>query len=127
MFEHLATVIRCFLIHGHVSLILLLATLVPIVKDKMANICTSKNYRSIAISSLILKIFDWIIILLFGTTLGLDDLQFAYQAKCSTFMCSWIVIETISSSSEIIMMSSAVKWTCLRPLIWSNGPCSSRN
>ena len=96
LFDLLAAVIRGYLIHGHVSLFLLLATLVPIVKDKLANICSSKNYRSIAISSLILKIIDWIIILLFGVTLGLDDLQFAYQAKCSTYMCSWIVIETIN-------------------------------
>ena len=87
--------IKSFLIHGHVSQILLLSTLVPIVKDRLKNICSSKNYRSIAISSLILKTLDWTIILLFGTTLGLEDLQFAYKAKCSTFMCSWLVLETV--------------------------------
>ena len=105
LFSHLATVIRAFLIHGHVSLILLLATLVPIVKDKLGDICSSKNYRSITICSLILKIFGWIVILLFGVTVGLDDLQFAYQAKCSTFMCTWLCIETLSyflrNNSEI--------------------------
>ena len=56
LFEHLEFVIKSFLIHGHVSIILLLATLVPLIKDKLENICASKNYRSIAISSLILKI-----------------------------------------------------------------------
>ena len=50
LFDMLAIIIRSYLIHGHVSLFLLLATLVPIVKDKLANICSSKNYRSIAIS-----------------------------------------------------------------------------
>ena len=35
LFDHLATVIKCFLIHGHGSLILLLAPLIPIVKDKL--------------------------------------------------------------------------------------------
>ena len=34
MFEKLAMMIQSFLIHGHVTLILLLATLVPIIKDK---------------------------------------------------------------------------------------------
>ena len=96
LFSHLEKVIRSFLIHGHVSLVLLLATLVPIVKDKMGDICSSGNYRSIAISSLILKIIDWVIILLFGKTLKLDDLQFSYQKKCSTTMCSWLLIETVS-------------------------------
>ena len=95
-FSHLSLVIRAFLVHGRVSQILLLSTLVPIVKDKLGDICASKNYRSIAISNLILKILDWVIIILFGSTLGLEDLQFAYQEKCSTFMCSWLVVETVS-------------------------------
>ena len=96
LFCHLETIIRSFLIHGHDSLILLLATLVPLVKYKMGDICSSSNYRSIAISSLILKIIDWLIIILFGKTLKLDDLQFSYQPNCSTTMCSWLLVETVS-------------------------------
>jgi hypothetical protein len=96
LYNHIATLMRMFLIHAHVSCYLLLATLVPIIKDKLGDSCSSKNYRSIAISSLVLKILDWIIIILFGVCLGLDDLQFAYQAKVSTTMCSWVVIETIN-------------------------------
>ena len=96
LFDHIANLMRMFLIHSHVSSYLLLATLVPIIKDKLGDACSSKNYRSIAISSLILKIFDWVVIILFGVCLGLDDLQFAYQAKISTTMCSWVVIETIN-------------------------------
>ena len=96
VFEHLKYVIKSFLIHSHVSNALLLATLIPIPKDKMGDFTSSNNYRSIALSSLILKIFDWIIIFLFGETLGLDDLQFSYQKNCSTTMCSWMVIESIS-------------------------------
>ena len=94
-YHKLSIVIRSFLVHGHVTLYLLLATLVPIVKNKLASINTSKNYRSIAISSLILKLIDWIIISLFGRKLGLDDLQFAYQEGSSTTMCTWAVVETI--------------------------------
>ena len=95
LFEHLSTVIRSFLIHGHVTSYLLLATLVPIIKNKLASISTSRNYRSIAISSLMLKIFDWVILILYGKKLGLDELQFAYQHGASTTMCTWAVIETI--------------------------------
>ena len=62
----------------------------------MGDICDSSNYRSIAISSLILKIIDWIVILLFGKTLKLDDLQFSYQENCSTTMCSWLLVESVS-------------------------------
>ena len=51
LFEKLATVIQCFLIHGHVTYFLLLATLVSIIKEKLGKLNSSKNYRTIAISS----------------------------------------------------------------------------
>ena len=90
-----SSVIQSFLIHSHVPSILLLATLVPIIKDKLGSISSSKNYRSIAISSLVLKLIDWIFLMLFGEKFCLSDLQFAYQAGCSTTMCTWAVLETI--------------------------------
>ena len=86
---------RSFLVHGHVTYFLLLATLAPIIKDKLGSISSSQNYRSIAISSLILKLLDWIILILYGEALGLESLQFAYQPGCSTTMCTWTVVETI--------------------------------
>ena len=55
LFNMLATAMRTFLIHGHVTHFLLLATLVPLVKDKLGNLNSSKNYRTIAISSLVLN------------------------------------------------------------------------
>ena len=94
-YEHLATLFKSFLIHGHITSVLTLATLVPILKDKLGNICSSDNYRSIAISSLVLKIFDWVIILLYGDKLHLDQLQFSYQPNISTNMCTWMAVETI--------------------------------
>ena len=95
LYDHLATIIRSFLVHGHVSNFLLLATMVPIVKDKLSDLNSSSNYRSIAISSLILKLLDWIIILNYGHLLRLDELQFGFQKNNSTSLCSWMVYETI--------------------------------
>ena len=74
--DHLAVLIQGFLIHGYISEILLLATVVPLIKDKLGDLCSSKNYRSIAISSLIVKILDWIIIILHGDKLKYDKFQF---------------------------------------------------
>ena len=51
---------------------------------------------------------DWIILTLFWETFGLNDLQFAYQAGCSTTMCSWMVIETIS----YFMRNGSEVFTC---------------
>ena len=109
MFESLSLAIRSYLIHGHVTAFLLLATLVPIIKDKLGSIHSSQNYRSIAISSLILKLIDWIILILFGDILSLNDLQFAYQPGCSTTMCTWAVVETVS----YFMRNGSEVYTCL--------------
>ena len=92
----LASCLKCFIKHAHVSDFLLLSTMVPIIKDKLGDITSSNNYRSIAISSLILKIFDLAIISVFGEFLKFDDLQFGYQTEVSTSMCSWLAVETIS-------------------------------
>ena len=34
-------------------------------------------------------------LVLFGTTLGVDELKFAYQPGCSASMCTWMVTETV--------------------------------
>ena len=96
LFENLAILIKSCSIHGYMSEIFLLATLVPLVKDKLSDLTVSKNYRSIAVSSLILKIVDWVIIILYGEDLKFDDFQFSYQGNSSPSLCSWIDLETIS-------------------------------
>ena len=93
--EHIAMMIRSFLIHGHIPQFLLLSTLVPIIKDKLKSVNLSKNYRSVCITSLILKQMDWITLNLFGSSIGFHNLQFAYQPGISANMCTWAVTETI--------------------------------
>jgi hypothetical protein len=57
-FDKLASLFRSSLSHGYISQDLILCALSPIVKDPNGDISSSKNYRGIAISSLILKVFD---------------------------------------------------------------------
>ena len=95
VYKHLSNILRTFVTHGHISNILAVSTMTPIIKDKLGDQADSNNYRSIAISSVILKIFDWVLITLYRKTLQLDFLQFSYQENCSTTMCSWMVLETI--------------------------------
>ena len=47
------------------------------------------------ITSLLLKLVDWITINLFGEALGFHKLQFAYQGGISATMCTWAVVETV--------------------------------
>ena len=95
LYEHLANIMKTFAVHGHISEHLLVATLVPLVKDKLGDLCSSKNYRSIAISSLILKLLDWILIINYGHLLKNNDFQFGFQPFSNTSLCSWVVYETI--------------------------------
>ena len=96
LLQHLTNIIQIFLIHGYVSKILLVATIVPLIKDKLGDTESSDNYRSISLSSIILKVFDWVVILPFGKSLNLDSLQFSYQKHCGTNICTWLVVESIS-------------------------------
>ena len=93
LYVHLANIIKCFLIHGYVRDLLLVATIIPLIKDKLGDPENSDDYRSIALNSVVLNVFDWIIITLFGNRLGLDKLLFSYQKHCSTTMCTWLVLE----------------------------------
>ena len=95
-FVQLSALFRSFLFHGYISHNLLVCALSPIVKDPNDDISSSKNYRGIAISSLILKVFDNCLLLLFGNLLSNDVLQFGFQSGCSTVQCTWAVQETIS-------------------------------
>ena len=108
LFEHLSFILKSCTVHCHISQVLLLSTLVPLVKDNLWDISISKNYRSVAISSILLKIFDWVVILLDGDSLGLDELQFAYQAGCSTAMCTWAALETI----DFFLKNGSEVYTC---------------
>ena len=96
LYEILSRCFKSYMIHGHVSKVLLISSMVPLIKDKLGDATDSNNYRSIAISSLILKIFDLVILEVFSEFLQLDDLQFSYQSDVSTSMCTWIAVESIS-------------------------------
>ena len=58
-------------------------------KDSYGDMASSSNYRAIALGSLLLKIFDWVLLLLEGEKLSNDELQFGFQALSSTTMCTW--------------------------------------
>ena len=80
-----------FLIHEQFAVILLLCSLIPIVKDNLGDLTASENYWAIAKSSLILKLFDQIVLL----KLSSDQLQFGYQRLSSTVMCTWAAATVI--------------------------------
>ena len=57
---------------------------------------SSKNYRLIASTSLILKVFDGILLELVGQNVKPSPMQFGFQQGQSTTMATWTLTETIS-------------------------------
>lgn len=94
--SHFKNLFKCFLVHGHISHFFLFCALVPIVKNTNESKFSSENYRLIAISSMILKILDHIILFLFNASFISPHMQFGFQKNCSTTMCSWTLLETIN-------------------------------
>ena len=94
--KHLCNFFISCLTHGYIPQFLLLCAIIMLVKSQKKALDDSNNYRGIAISSLFLKVFDWIILSLFSNELTCDDNQFGFQPKSSTVMCTWTVMEVVN-------------------------------
>ena len=89
LYIHLAQYFRTILVHGVINASLLISALILLVTDKHGSVDSSDNYRGIAISSVILKVFDWVVLILFDKELQNDPNQFGYQANSSANRCTW--------------------------------------
>ena len=79
---------------------MLLATLVPIPKNKRKYLNNSSNYRPIALGSIFSKSFDIIIMEKHSSIFTSLELQFAFKAKHSTSQCSFVVEEFITEMTR---------------------------
>ena len=70
--------------------------MVPIPKKGSGSMGDIRNYRGIALSSLLSKIFENCSINNQNENFGSSDLQFAYMSKISTIHCVNSVYETIN-------------------------------
>ena len=93
LYEQLATIFRSWLIHGTVTPSLLACSFLPLLKSGLKDPSVPSSYRAIAGSSLILKVFELVVIQLWGHLLSSDSLQFGYKSTTSTTHCTWLVSE----------------------------------
>ena len=84
-----------WLIHGTVTFSLLACAFFPLIKSSLKDPADAGSYRAIAGSSLILKLFEKVMLLVWGHLLGTDSLQFGFKADTSTTQCSWLVQEVM--------------------------------
>ena len=113
-YNMLSLVYSAMLVHGIAPNSMLLATMVPIPKNKRKSLCDSDNYRSIALSSILGKVFDLIVLDKEQAKLVTSDLQFGFKDKSSTTQCTYVLNETIKyynykSSNAYVLMLDATK------------------
>ena len=92
---YLSALYTSMISHGYAPKTFLQSSMLPIPKGARANLSDSDMYRSIAISSLLSKILDHVIIARQYSLLSTSNYQFGFKAKSSTVLCSTMVIETI--------------------------------
>ena len=95
VYFNLSILFNSMIDHGFAPDSFLQSSIVPIPKGARANVSDSNMYRIIAISSLLSKIFDNIIIERLSLVLSTSNHQFGFKSKSSTVLCSTMVIETI--------------------------------
>ena len=93
LFDQLAAVFQSYLLHGTVTLQILTCAFLPLFKGGKKNPEQFKSYRAIAGASQLLKLFEYVILEVWGTILCSDSMQFGYKKGVSTTQCSWLVNE----------------------------------
>ena len=91
----LSLLFNSILFNGYSPRELLLSTIVSIPKDVKSSLSSADNYRGISLFNSIAKVFDYVIIELFGGSLQTTDMQFANKAKHSITLCTIVYIETL--------------------------------
>lgn len=86
--------------HGYPPDAFLMSTIIPIIKNKRKSKSDSDNYRGIALSSCLGKLFDWVILLNNQDALSTSEMQFGFKAEHSTTMCTYVLNETINYYNE---------------------------
>ena len=89
LFEILASIFQSWLSHGNVTRSVLACAIIPLVNGSK-DPALSGSYRAIVSSSLLLKLFERCVILIWGDQLQSDTLQFGFKRKCSTGQATWL-------------------------------------
>jgi exonuclease III len=96
LFTYLSMILTSMMNHSFVPDEMLISTLIPIPKDKRKSLNNADNYRSIALGSIVCKLYDNIILENEKLSLKSCDLQFGFKEGFSTTQCTFVVEETIN-------------------------------
>ena len=126
LFQYIACLFTTMLCHGIAPTGFLLSKLVPIPKNKRGNKCDSNNYRQIAISSLLCKVFDIIILDSKSKSLGTDVFRdrkicpIVLRLLMNMYINQTIQVRWNNTLSDVCGISNGVKQGgCLSPTLFS--------
>ena len=82
-----------FLMHGYLPNEFMSSSLTPTIKDPKGDITSTANYRPIAVSSIISKLFEFVLVNRIVPHLNLSSNQFGYCEGVGLDTCVYIVKE----------------------------------
>ena len=115
-----ALLFNSLLLHASVPSAFALCTVIPIPKNKRKSLNDSDNYRAIALSSILGKLLDKIILYKGQTVFQSSDYQFGYKQSHSTMHCSFVVNEVIQffhnngSDVYIALLDATKAFDCVK-------------
>ena len=100
LFDYVCILFNAMICHSYAPPSFIKSSIIPISKGTKATLTDSDKYRSIAISSILSKVLDYIIIDNQKLALQTSDYQFGFKSKSSTVLCTTMVTETIQYYTE---------------------------
>ena len=96
LYSHLAELLSSMVTHGYTPKALQVSTIISLIKDPTKDICSSNNFRGIALSSCINKLFDLLLLNMCSHKFETSHLQYAYKKDYSTALCTLTLKEVIN-------------------------------
>ena len=100
VFVRLQQLFMSMIYHSHVPDQFKLGTIIPIVKDHSGNLSDRNNYRGITIASIVSKIFEHVLRIVFGSFLQTSSHQFGFKKNSSTSHALYCLKEAINYYTE---------------------------
>lgn len=92
---YLSMLVNAMLCHGYLPIKLMDTIIVPIVKDMKGELGSKDNYRPIALTTIMSKLFESVILNRYEGLLLSEDSQFGFKKKHSTELCVYTLKQII--------------------------------
>ena len=95
LYIHLTQMFNMFITHGYLPETFMNSTIIPLIKNRAGNVTDVNNYRAIAISNSISKIFETVLLDKLIVENPIDAHQFGFTSGVSTEMCTYVLKNTV--------------------------------